>query len=79
MRYLLDTHPTENLSLKDGVKMYQPYSDNWVLVLLDASEPIVNLYASSSDRYWVEESLRDNSQWVQAFILKKQEQYMAEI
>ncbi len=79
MRYLVDTHPTENLSLIDGVKIYQPYSDNWVLVLPDASEPIVNLYASSSDRYWVEESLKDYRQWVQAFILKEQEQYMAEI
>ncbi|NRB06707.1 MAG: NTP transferase domain-containing protein [Richelia sp.] len=79
MRYLVDTHPAENLSLKDGVKIYQLYSDNWVLVLPDASEPVVHLYANSSDRYWVEESLRDYRHRVQAFILKEQEQPMAEV
>ena len=79
MRYLVDTHPAENLSVKDGVKIYQLYSDNWVLVLPDASEPVVHLYANSSDRYWVEEYLRDYRHRVQAFILKEQEQTMAEV
>ncbi|MDJ0798650.1 MAG: mannose-1-phosphate guanyltransferase [Calothrix sp. MO_167.B12] len=79
MRYLVDTHPVENLDLKDGVKIYQPYSDNWVLVLPDASEPVVHLYANSSDRDWVEESLRDYRQRVQAFVVREQEQAMAEV
>jgi mannose-1-phosphate guanylyltransferase/phosphomannomutase len=79
MRYLVDTHPAENLNLKDGVKIYQPYSDNWVLVLPDASEPVVHLYANSSDRDWAEESLRDYRHRVQAFVLKEQEQAMAEV
>ncbi|MDJ0674509.1 MAG: mannose-1-phosphate guanyltransferase [Calothrix sp. MO_167.B42] len=79
MRYLVDTHAAENLDLKDGVKIYQPYSDSWVLVLPDASEPIVHLYANSNDRYWVEESLRDYRNRVQLFVLKEQEQAMAEV
>ncbi|ARV62055.1 mannose-1-phosphate guanylyltransferase [Nostocales cyanobacterium HT-58-2] len=74
MRYLVETHPAQNLELIDGVKICQPYDDSWVLVLPDASEPIVHLYANSNDRDWVDESLRQYRARVQAFVEKEQEQ-----
>ncbi|BAY46455.1 nucleotidyl transferase [Scytonema sp. HK-05] len=79
MRYLVETHPAQNLELIDGVKICQPYDDSWVLVLPDASEPIVHLYANSNDRDWVDESLRQYRARVQAFVEREQEQVVAEV
>jgi mannose-1-phosphate guanylyltransferase / phosphomannomutase len=79
MRHLVETHPAQNLELIDGVKICQPYDDSWVLVLPDASEPIVHLYANSNDRDWVDESLRQYRARVQAFVEKEQEQIVAEV
>lgn len=79
MRYLVETHPAQSLELIDGVKICQPYDDSWVLVLPDASEPIVHLYANSNDRDWVDESLRQYRARVQGFVGREQEQVVAEV
>ncbi|QDL11850.1 mannose-1-phosphate guanylyltransferase [Brasilonema octagenarum UFV-E1] len=79
MRYLVETHPAENLELIDGVKICQPYDDSWVLVLPDASEPVVHLYANANDRDWVDESLRQYRARVQAFVETEEEQALGEV
>ncbi len=72
MRYLVETHPAGDLELIDGVKIVDPdQSDNrqnWVLVLPDASEPSVHIFANSEDRRWVDSQLRQYRQKVQHFI-----------
>jgi mannose-1-phosphate guanylyltransferase / phosphomannomutase len=72
MRYLLETHPKENLELIDGVKIINPHNDNWVLILPDAGEPLVHIYANSGDRCWVDEQLLEYRQRVQNFIDREQ-------
>ena len=72
MRYLLETHRTENLELIDGVKIINPQNDNWVLILPDAGEPLVHIYANSGDRFWVDEQLTEYRQRVQNFIDREQ-------
>lgn len=79
MRYLVETHPAQNLELIDGVKICQPYDDSWVLVLPDASEPLVHLYINSNDRDWVDDSLRQYRSRVQAFVEKQEEQIPVEV
>ena len=73
MRHLVETHPQEQLELIDGVKICQPYEDSWVLVLPDASEPLVHLFVNSNDRDWVDESLRKYRARVQEFVETEQE------
>ena len=68
MRHLVEIHPTENLELIDGVKIVNPQNDNWILILPDAGEPLVHIYANSGDRYWVDEQLAEYRQRVQNFI-----------
>ena len=72
MRHLVETHSTENLELIDGVKIINPRNDNWVLILPDAGEPLVHIYANSSDRFWVEQQLGEYRQRVQSFIDQEQ-------
>jgi mannose-1-phosphate guanylyltransferase/phosphomannomutase len=79
MRYLVETHPAQNLELIDGVKICQPYDDSWVLVLPDASEPMVHLYINSNDRDWVDDSLRQYRTRVQTFVEKQEEQIPLEV
>jgi mannose-1-phosphate guanylyltransferase/phosphomannomutase len=79
MRYLVETHPAQNLELIDGVKIRQPFDDSWLLVLPDASEPLVHLYANSNDRDWVDETLRDYRSRVQSFVERQQEYHPAEV
>ncbi len=79
MRHLVETHPAQNLELIDGVKICQQYDDSWVLLLPDASEPLVHLYANSNDRDWVDENLRNYRARVQAFVEREQEQVVAEV
>ncbi len=79
MRYLVETHPAQNLELIDGVKICEPYEDNWVLVLPDASEPIVHLYVNGNDREWADEALREYRARVQEFVEKEEEHVIAEI
>jgi mannose-1-phosphate guanylyltransferase / phosphomannomutase len=73
MRHLVETHPTENLELIDGVKIINPQNDNWILILPDAGEPVVHIYANSSDRYWVDDQLAEYRQRVQNFVDRQQD------
>jgi mannose-1-phosphate guanylyltransferase/phosphomannomutase len=68
MRYLVETHPAQDLELVDGVKILTHDNDNWLLVLPDAGEPMVHLFANGNDRDWVDETLREYRARVQAFI-----------
>lgn len=68
MRQLVETHPSDNLDLTDGVKILNPQHDSWLLVLPDAGEPIVHLIADSADRGWVDETLREYRAFVQEFV-----------
>lgn len=68
MRHLVETHPTEQLELIDGVKIKDEANpDNWILILPDAGEPLVHLVANGNDRDWVEDILRDYRQRVHLF------------
>jgi mannose-1-phosphate guanylyltransferase / phosphomannomutase len=69
MRRLVETHPAECLDLTDGVKILNPQQpDSWILILPDAGEPLVHLYANSNDRGWVDETLREYRGYVQEFV-----------
>ena len=72
MRYLVETHPSENLELIDGVKIVNPQNDNWVLILPDAGEPQVHIFANSEDRDWADANLGEYRQRVQKFIDSEQ-------
>lgn len=72
MRHLVETHPSEQLELVDGVKIINPQNDNWVLILPDAGEPLVHIFANSDDRDWVEENLKHYRNHVQEFVEKEQ-------
>ncbi|MCY7390319.1 MAG: mannose-1-phosphate guanylyltransferase, partial [Leptolyngbyaceae cyanobacterium CAN_BIN12] len=68
MRHLVETHPVDSLELVDGVKIFDRRSDDWVLILPDAGEPLVHIFANSPDRNWVDETLRDYRIRVQEFV-----------
>jgi len=68
MRNLVETHANENLELVDGVKIVNYQNDSWVLILPDAGEPLVHIYANSDDRDWVDENLRKYRRYVQEFV-----------
>lgn len=68
MRHLVQTHPSEGLDLTDGVKIFNPKRDSWILILPDAGEPLVHLYADSHDRGWVDETLREYRASVQELV-----------
>lgn len=68
MRHLVESHPPENLELVDGVKIFNYQHDSWILILPDAGEPLVHLFANSDDRVWVDEILREYRARVQEFV-----------
>jgi mannose-1-phosphate guanylyltransferase/phosphomannomutase len=68
MRHLVETHPAEHLELVDGVKICNYHDDSWVLILPDAGEPLVHIFANSNDRDWVDETLREYRNRVQSFV-----------
>lgn len=72
MRHLVETHPIDSLELVDGVKIFNYHHDSWVLVLPDAGEPLVHIFANSSDRSWVDETLREYRIRVQEFVDQEQ-------
>jgi mannose-1-phosphate guanylyltransferase/phosphomannomutase len=76
MRHLVETHPVDSLELVDGVKIFNHHRDSWVLILPDAGEPLVHIFANSSDRVWVDETVREYRIRVQEFV--DQEQDLAE-
>lgn len=72
MRHLVETHPSENLELVDGVKIIDQYNDSWVLILPDAGEPLVHIYGNSDDRDWVDQNLRKYRSYVVDFVEQEQ-------
>lgn len=72
MRYLVETHPAEDLELIDGVKISRNHDDSWILILPDAGEPVVHLFANSNDREWVDDILRQYRTRVQEFVEQEQ-------
>jgi mannose-1-phosphate guanylyltransferase/phosphomannomutase len=72
MRHLVETECQENLELIDGVKIIQRHTDNWILILPDAGEPLIHLYANSDSREWAEEHLQTYRTKVQEFIMTQQ-------
>ncbi|PSN19481.1 mannose-1-phosphate guanylyltransferase [filamentous cyanobacterium CCP5] len=72
MRYLVENHPSEQLELIDGVKILGDSSDDWILVLPDAGEPLVHIYATSADRDWIDAKLKEYLERVQNFIGNEQ-------
>ncbi|NEP46502.1 MAG: mannose-1-phosphate guanylyltransferase, partial [Okeania sp. SIO2H7] len=68
MRYLVETNSPEQLELIDGVKIVSPGSENWVLILPDAGEPLVHIYANSNDPHWADESLRKYRNIIHDFV-----------
>lgn len=72
MRYLVETHSADMLELVDGVKIINPQHDSWVLILPDAGEPLVHIFANSQNRGWVDETLREYRLRVQEFVEKEQ-------
>lgn len=73
MRHLVETHPAENLDLIDGVKIVNRQHESWILVLPDAGEPLVHIYADGSDRGWVDETLQEYRNRVQDFADQERE------
>jgi len=74
MRHLVETHPASSLELVDGVKILHDQDENWVLILPDAGEPLVHLFANGHDRDWVDETLRDYRTRVQTFVEQEPEE-----
>lgn len=75
MRHMVETHPSELLELTDGVKVFRSNDpESWILVLPDAGEPLVHLFANSSERDWVDTILREYRNRVQQFVEQEQEQ-----
>jgi mannose-1-phosphate guanylyltransferase/phosphomannomutase len=72
MRYLVETHPAEDLELIDGVKILAHRDESWILILPDAGEPVVHLFANSNDREWVDDTLRKYRTRVQEFVEQEQ-------
>lgn len=72
MRHLVETHPADRLELVDGVKICNYQDDSWVLILPDAGEPLVHIFANSNEREWVDETLREYRARVQAFVEAEQ-------
>ena len=72
MRHLVETHPNDQLELVDGVKVVDRQTDSWVLILPDAGEPLVHIFANSDDRDWVDETLRKYRTYVQEFVEHEQ-------
>jgi mannose-1-phosphate guanylyltransferase / phosphomannomutase len=75
MRHLVESHRHDRLDLTDGVKIFNQLHDSWILVLPDASEPLVHIYANSESRSWVEETLREYRTQVQTFVVQEQGVY----
>ncbi|MCC5898264.1 MAG: mannose-1-phosphate guanyltransferase [Phormidium sp. BM_Day4_Bin.17] len=72
MRHMVETHSADRIELTDGVKVCEPQSDNWVLILPDAGEPVVHIFANGDDRDWVDEMLLDYRGRIQKFVEQQQ-------
>jgi len=73
MRHLVESNPAINLELIDGVKIRDEQSDNWVLILPDAGDPLVHIYVNSTDRHWADQTLKFYRSHIEAFTRKTRE------
>ncbi|WP_319633229.1 mannose-1-phosphate guanyltransferase [Romeriopsis navalis] len=71
MRHMVETHANDRIELIDGVKIFNAQHDSWVLILPDASEPLIHIYANSENRSWVDETLREYKAHVQNFVAQE--------
>lgn len=67
MRHLVETHSPNTLNLVDGVKILHRDGNDWVLVLPDASEPLVHLFVNGREQAWMEQMNQDYSQRIHEF------------
>ncbi|AFZ47437.1 Nucleotidyl transferase [Cyanobacterium stanieri PCC 7202] len=72
MRYLVETESPEKLELIDGVKIIEPHSDNWVLILPDAGESLVHIYTNSDSKEWADKYAQIYRSKIQKFIITQQ-------
>ncbi len=72
MRHLVECYSQNHLELVDGVKIFYT-EQNWVLILPDAGEPIVNIYVNSMDtkdcdgETWVNEQMLEFCNHIDSF------------
>jgi mannose-1-phosphate guanylyltransferase / phosphomannomutase len=72
MRHLVESYSQKQLELVDGVKIFYSAND-WVLVLPDAGEPIVHIYANGIDngdrdgQKWVEHHMQEFCKHIESF------------
>jgi mannose-1-phosphate guanylyltransferase / phosphomannomutase len=72
MRHLVESNcqDTQTLDLTDGVKIFSS-NQNWVLILPDAGEPVVNIYVNSTDtldgQTWVDRQIQEFSEYIDSF------------
>ncbi|AFY61621.1 mannose-1-phosphate guanyltransferase [Synechococcus sp. PCC 6312] len=67
MRHLVETHSPTTLNLVDGVKILHRDGNDWVLVLPDASEPLVHLFVNGREQAWTEQMNHDYRQRIHEF------------
>lgn len=68
MRHLVESHLADNIELVDGVKIYSHQSHSWVLILPDASEPLVHIFVNSHHPNWVDPTLVEYARLVHKFV-----------
>jgi mannose-1-phosphate guanylyltransferase/phosphomannomutase len=66
MRLLVEKHQDKPMELLDGVKI-QTRPDHWILVLPDAVEPLVHVYADGVDLQNTSQDLNEYTQMVRYF------------
>ena len=66
MRLLVEKHQGQEVELLDGVKI-ATRPDHWILVLPDAVDPVVHLYADGADLQKTSADLSEYSQLVKHF------------
>lgn len=66
MRLLVEKHQDKRMELLDGVKI-QTRPDHWILILPDAVEPLVHVYADGVDLQQTSQDLNEYTQLVRYF------------
>lgn len=66
MRLLVEKHQDNQVELLDGVKI-ETRKDHWILVLPDAVEPLVHVYADGNDLQKTSADLNEYTELVRYF------------
>ncbi len=72
MRHFVESHAQDDVELIDGIKIFNRQHDSWVLILPDASTPMIHICGNSRDRTWVDETLREYRNRVREFVAEMQ-------